>query len=264
MRSAISIALALASTTLLSAQAPSFEIASVKVAVRQDANLSLAFEPGQVTIRAAPLRQFLPSAFGVPLQLRQVKFDFSRISRDLLDGTYFDIQAKGDPAGDRAAMMQTLLRDRFGLKWHKEVRTMPLYRVTVKQPGKLGPWLKATTVNCRELWAKASNAAECQSTRRSIGRDGYAPQVYAGTNVDLIATLQSFSPLPLIDATGLEGNYLWNIGMPWSPGLGSTRAAEHAAALRDALEDQLGLTITRTTGPWEVIVIDRVQMPTPN
>jgi len=38
----------------------------------------------------------------------------------------------------------------------------------------------------------------------------------------------------------------------------------YPAALRDALEDQLGLTLTRTTGPWEVIVIDDVRMPTPN
>jgi uncharacterized protein (TIGR03435 family) len=31
----------------------------------------------------------------------------------------------------------------------------------------------------------------------------------------------------------------------------------------DNLED-VGLTLQRTTAPWEVIVIDHVQMPTPN
>lgn len=255
-RLAFAVGVAVLSMALLSAQEVAFEVASVKVAAKDDANPSgrLAIQPGQVTVLAAPLPTFVPTGFGVPVQLSDAKFDFSRISRDLVEHTYFDIQAKGNPAGDQSAMMQTLLRDRFGLKWHKEVRTAPLYTLTVKQPGKLGPWLKATTVNCREWLLKAASAAvpaECQSTRRSIGRDGNVPQRGAGTNVDLVVALQGFSNLPLIDATGLKGNYLWDIAMPWAPGPWSSRELQHAVAFRKALEEQLGLTLARSMGPWK-------------
>ena len=40
--------------------------------------------------------------------------------------------------------------------------------------------------------------------------------------------------------------------------------ADAAALIGDAFEDQLGLTLERTTGPWDVIVIDDVRMPSPN
>lgn len=264
MSSAIAVVLAVLTMSLPSAQESAFEVASVKVArtTNADTPRSMFFYPGQgqVSIHAYPLRAFLPPAFDVPLQLGKVKFDFSRVSRDLVERTYFDIQAKGDPAGDLSAMMRTLLRDRFGLKWHSETRTVPLYTLTVTQSGKLGPWLKATTVNCLELARNQNYAApECKgySERSRFGRQARS----AGTIAHLVTRLQEFADLPLIDSTGLTGNYAWDFAMPVIP---PSSGAEKVSAFRDALKDDLGLTLTRTKGPWEVIVIDDVRMPTPN
>ena len=261
MRSSMALALTALSMTPLLAQEPSFEVASVKVNPDRAGGWQ-TFRPGQVTIHAAPLRWFLPAAFGVPSQLVQVKFDFTRVSRDLLERTYFDIQAKGSPTGDQTAMMQTLLRERFGLKWHKELRTMPVYKLTVKQPGKLGPWLKPSSVDCWDFFSKvlstdqgAALPAECLAISARRGRQTRS----AGTSAYLVTKLQQFADLPLIDATGLKGTYAWDFVMP-STGPNN----EFGATFRDALEDDLGLTLTRTTGPWEVIVIDNLRMPTPN
>src|SRR5687767_2140632 len=120
MRYAIAAGLAVLLMTGLSAQDTSFEVVSVKVNPKGEAdeNAFGTFRPGQVNVRAGQLRYLVPVAFGVPSQLGKVKFDFSRVNADLLERTYFDIQAKGSPTGDQAAMMRTLLRDRFGLKWH--------------------------------------------------------------------------------------------------------------------------------------------------
>jgi uncharacterized protein (TIGR03435 family) len=59
----------------------------------------------------------------------------------------------------------------------------------------------------------------------------------------------------VIDATGLEGNFEWEIAV------GSRLDVPN---IFTAFEDQLGLTLVERTGPWEVIVIDDVRMPTPN
>ena len=68
MRNAIAVGLAVLSMALLSAQEPSFEVASVKVNAKgeTDQNAFQTIRPGQVSIQAMPLRMFLPTAFGVP------------------------------------------------------------------------------------------------------------------------------------------------------------------------------------------------------
>jgi uncharacterized protein (TIGR03435 family) len=48
--------------------------------------------------------------------------------------------------------------------------------------------------------------------------------------------------------------------MPWA----MQGAGEIERLLERSVDRQLGLTLTRTVGPWEVIVIDAIQMPTPN
>jgi|SRR5687768_10858215 len=266
IRGALSLALAALPMTLLSAQEPSFEVASVKVTGHDevDPNRWARFRPGDVNTHASPLRWILPAAFGLSSDLIKVKFDFTRVSRDLLERTFFDIQAKGSPTGDQAAMIRTLLRDRFGLKWHKETRTVPVYKVTVKQPGKLGPWLKPSSVNCWEFFSKNESAPVPPECRGMSTRGGFSIQQTrsAGTSGYLVTRLQGLllADLPLVDATGLRGTYSWDFVIPQMP----RSRYGYPAALRDALEDQLGLTLTRTTGPWEVIVIDDVRMPTPN
>jgi uncharacterized protein (TIGR03435 family) len=59
--------------------------------------------------------------------------------------------------------------------------------------------------------------------------------------------------MPVIDATGLTGNYAWEV----------RDFTQDPQSAFDNLED-VGLTLQRTTAPWEVIVIHHVQMPTPN
>ena len=80
----------------------------------------------------------------------------------------------------------------------------------------------------------------------------------AGTIDDLIlkvAVPGTLGERPVIDATGLKGNFAWEVVyVPQDP----------PSDIFRAFEDQLGLKLEPRMGAWDVIVIDHVQMPTPN
>ena len=60
---------------------------------------------------------------------------------------------------------------------------------------------------------------------------------------------------PVTDATGLKGEY--EIELQWIPDA-STATIESAAALPQALQDQLGLRLEAKKGPVEMLVIDHI------
>jgi uncharacterized protein (TIGR03435 family) len=72
---------------------------------------------------------------------------------------------------------------------------------------------------------------------------------------------------PVIDRTGLIGT--WDLDLTFSPD--GTRPALSPGSDQDlepslftALQEQLGLKLEWSTGPVEVLVIDRIERPTPN
>jgi len=173
----------------------------------------------------------------------------------------FDIEAKGGE-GPVTEKLKTLLVERFQLRTHMEVREIPLYALTMKEPGTLGRWLKAVEVNCidfrRQGGLPENLPAPCLPLRER--RYGVAVAHYAGTIAEMIArVIPQVEGRPVIDRTGLKGNFEWEVAFD-----GSRRVSPEIPNLFTALEDQLGLKLEATKGPYEVIVIDHVQMPTPN
>jgi uncharacterized protein (TIGR03435 family) len=65
----------------------------------------------------------------------------------------------------------------------------------------------------------------------------------------------------VIDRTGLEG--AWDFELTFtSPDV--TAVSADAPSLFTALQEQLGLKLDATRGPVEVLVVDRVERPTPD
>jgi uncharacterized protein (TIGR03435 family) len=81
--------------------------------------------------------------------------------------------------------------------------------------------------------------------------------VYAGPIDSLVRRAQVFLDRPLIDATGLEGNYQWSTAF-------ATRADADGPSMFVAFERDLGLRIEAKHGPYEVFVVESVALPTPN
>jgi uncharacterized protein (TIGR03435 family) len=67
----------------------------------------------------------------------------------------------------------------------------------------------------------------------------------------------------VVDRTGLTGTY--EIDVRWAPdALPSGGFSSPGVSLFYALQEQLGLKLEAQSGPVELLVIDRVSLPTPD
>jgi uncharacterized protein (TIGR03435 family) len=76
--------------------------------------------------------------------------------------------------------------------------------------------------------------------------------------MSLIARIQPFVDRPLVDATGLVGSFEWSVSFA------TNATSTTAPAIYSALPEQLGIKLERRTAPMDVVVVDSVEMPTPN
>jgi len=180
------------------------------------------------------------------------------------DSTYFNIDATADPAVDqqlhsltsdagrkqKEKMVQALLADRFHLVVHTETRQLPIYELVVAKGGaKLGdPQSSGTTVN--------------------HGRDHI--EVEAANSATLLAEeLSKETGRNVVDKTGITGRY--DLKLRWTPDDAAPASNSSASPVSDsspslftALEEQLGLKLQSAKGPVQVLVIDKVEMPSAN
>jgi uncharacterized protein (TIGR03435 family) len=184
-------------------------------------------------------------------------------------------------------MMQALLAERFQLAVHFETPEAPILAMTLVKPGKPGPGLRqhAEGPSCDvpaspNIFPPTCYLAGWQfadgGQRKGSGRD------LAIT--DIAGYLASWGSLdrPIIDRTGLTGEYDFTV--QWKPdsdigggravpkaGSGSVapsaRASEpdgDGSSFIQALRDQLGLKLKSSKGPVETLVIDHIARPSEN
>ncbi len=261
------------------AQSPrvSFEVASVKENTSvDDGGVISERTPGRVRITNTSLRFILLHAFalrdhqliGAPEWTESARFDIT--------ATYPADATRTDQ--DRRAMLQTLLADRFGLKTHRETRELPMYAlVMARKDGALGPRLVRSNVDCAK-WI-----AEKRPQAGAGGPSGLAPGgqrsacmmlttrrfIVGGTRTtqELTASLQSLTGRPVVDRTGLTGAF--DFDLEWTSGtiappVGANPPADDGPSIFTALQEQLGLKLESTRGPFDVLVIDSIQRPTPD
>lgn len=270
---------------VLSAQAPeqsalTFEVASVKPSPPRDpaaansvfGNGFYRIPPvGTVVISNIPLRDIIARAYGIYMTLD--RYVLVGGPSDILSAR-FDITAKppeGAASGTTLAMLQNLLADRFKLKIRRETQQVPLYVLTVaRADGTLGPELRPSEHDCTAIYAAGRSAKDPNPPRDSRGRGlcwsnhDYGPGTmgvrFAGPISALTTrSLQPWVRGPVVDRTGLMGNYEWTVTFSPEP----LRAGD-APPIDVAVREQLGLKLEREIGPYEVLVIDSVERPTPD
>jgi uncharacterized protein (TIGR03435 family) len=145
----------------------------------------------------------------------------------LTDSTY-ELLAK-IPAGatpeEFSAMLQNLLKDRFGLTWHFQEKKMKGYRLVI---GKDGPKLKESTGTSLPPAAGQHRSGQAESHNHSgpvVFGDSAAYRAANQTTADLARVLSDQIGLPVDDETGLPGKY--DIALRWS-GTGAAHAGNHA------------------------------------
>ena len=151
-------------------------------------------------------------------------------------------------------MVQSLLSDRFKMRFHRATTETDGYALSVGSGG---------------IKAKSANGADEPSARPAdshIFATVPEPGVVAITGhnssiAKLAETLQRSLKVPIWDRTGLAGSYDFAFRYTQDP------AAEfHADApsLATALRDSLGFTLMKAKGPLETLVIDNIEQPTEN
>jgi uncharacterized protein (TIGR03435 family) len=176
---------------------------------------------------------------------------------------YSRSQFMGGRAPQLNQMLQALLEDRFKLKVHWETRTMPIYALTV---GKKGPKL-TPTAEPAEQRPNGMNG----SKRLPNGNNLSTLNAVDSSMQDFADRLGEFMDRPVVDRTGLKGNFGFKVeweseaDSPSNSGPGMIGRIMHAGpAMFTAIDEQLGLKLESTKGPVEVLVIDQVEQPSVN
>ena len=186
----------------------------------------------------------------------------------------FDIVARAGaalqapPAGGNVEwlMLRTLLEDRFRLAVHTETREMQVYAlVLARSDGRPGPQLRRSQVDCTPR-SPASPSADGAGQPQCTSRNGPGFTAAVGRPISaFLFFLTGQVQRAVIDRTGLTGT--WDIDLTFSPdGLAdpATAPQNSGPSLLTALQEQLGLRLEPSTGPLQVLVVDRIDRPTEN
>ena len=242
-----------ASQPAVTGSRPKFEVASIKPTKPGSVAISLLTDPsGKFTTENATVRKIVMFGFDVK------DFQVSGGPR-WIDSDRFDIVAKPETRSNRAQvlqMVQTLLEDRFRLKFHRETKELPVFALVI---AKNGPKLKPTK-------------PEDDATRPSKGFQGGRGEL-TGLSANmggLASRLSTLLGTIVIDRTGLTGKY--DFKLQWTPDtMPPMRTADEPVdehppgpSLLSAIQEQLGLRLGTQKGPVTIISIDSVEKPSAN
>lgn len=263
-----------------------FEAASIKPNVSGSGSSSSNTGQGRLTATNVTVKQLIMQAYRVQ--------DFQIIGGpDWIDTERFNVQAKAedgaipdtppppdDPDKPRPLelMIQSMLADRFQLSLNRETRELPVYTLTV---AKDGPKIKPVSPEQNEIAPPTQAGAGRGGDIRQTGAVGAGSM---NTNVNrtkgemnantvpisrFVTALSRQLRRPVIDKTDLKGMY--TLHLEWTPDSGpiggpNTDAPSEPTgpSLFTAIQEQLGLRLSSTKGPVDVLVIRNVQKPSEN
>lgn len=207
-------------------------------------------------VREATMVQLIAAAY-------DMEPDYVQGGPGWLNVDRYDVTAKA-PASTSPealrAMLQSLLKDRFGLVVHKGNAPMPVY---VLSAGKSPPKMRTSA---------GSDEVRCIFQRpASPPIPGSVIQVaFSCTNMPMERFAQQLRGMAgdyldkrVVNLTGLKGSYDFEI--KWTPRFFLDRAGADGVSIFDAVNKQLGLKLARESVPQPVLIIDKLrEAPTPN
>ena len=237
---------------------PDFEVATIKPSKPNTPGKTTDFEGRHFTMVNYNMNDLLSDAYG--MHTKQIFGAPAWFDTELydIDGVP---DVPGEPNDKQAGMMlQKLLADRFALKFHLEQRELSVFAITV---AKGGP---------RMTVSAAGQGNEDEFSFRKLG-----DLTAANITMDEFATEMqgSVTDRPVVDRTGLKDRY--DFKLRWTPDdsqFAQFRSAgvqqrktdkpSNQPALKDAIQQQIGLRMDAVKAMVDVIVIDHVEHPSPN
>ena len=230
---------------------PSFEVASVKAMLVDDPKSD--FVPrrsgDRITMHSASLWTVISWAY----HLANPDYQLVAPSGGKLLSDDYDIQAiaPGAPSDDDLRLMfQSLLEDRFQLKAHRETRELAAYDLVV---AKGGPKLVASPA--RDF--KPGIGYGSSSSWAAFQADGKHLVGKSASMEEMVVVLTRQMRAPVRDRTGFTGTYDFDVA--FSTGVDGSEKPVLTTAIHD-----LGLSLEKSKGMFEVLVIDHVEKPAAN
>ena len=250
-----SILILMCASLLCAQPAPEFEVATVKLngsgqgirggcrgidSVYTPSQAASAPPLGRCVITSARLGHLINVAYGLMNGLITGGPDWVTHGFDR-----FDIQAESEnPAKTTEAQLRAMLRstlvERFQLKFHRETVERQGFALVI---GKNGPRITAS---------KAGDVALSFGPQLKPGSD--QPASIAARKItitDFASLISSLKQVPIVDKTGLAGDY--DLTLNWDDEQGPT--------LQTAVQEQLGLKLEPQRVPVSLFVIDSAQKP---
>ena len=236
------LSLALSASAQTTATPPAFEAASIKLSELQEGSDS-NFNLGRLRMQGT-LRSIIRVAYEIPNE---------RIEGGpkWLDEDHYEINAKAEGPAETEQlrlMLQTLLADRFGLRFHRVSKSLSGYTLKLADGG---------------LKMKEVPAGQSHSSSGGLGS-------LTGKNVPisrLADRLAAILASPVVDDTGNPGYF--DFTLIWSPektnaSTTTVNADDPRPSLFTAVEEQLGLKLEHRKVSADFIEIDQVERPTLN
>lgn len=253
-----------------------FEVASIKPSAPDARGTMLQIQPGGgLRVTNATLRMLITQAYDVrdfqvsggPGWINSERYDITARSEHLAgaDNLPDDLRKMTDEqrktVGEQMRVrLLALLADRFQLKIHRETKEQPVYALVV---GKNGP-------KFQEAKEGAANRGRMRMGRGQLTGEGVQIQF-------LTVALSNQVGRPVLDRTGLKGNYDFKLDWTPEPGQGGGPFGTpppgvdappppdpNGPSLFTAIQEQLGLRLESQKGPVDMIVIDSVEKASEN
>jgi uncharacterized protein (TIGR03435 family) len=256
-----------------------FEVASIKRNRSGKGSWQVKSNPAGLTAINATPQQLIIYAYALR------NFEISRELNDQIVGEpewmlteRYDVSAS---AGRKVileelrTMVRALLQERFKMTAHREATLRQTYALMLARPDRiLGPGLRRTEVDCKAIAAANAAFVGGVGARPQLASNGAPPcglvsgdegkLMGGGLPIETLArSIAKEAGRAVVDKTGLTGNYEFTL--KYSPaGNRDNSASDDRPTIFMALREQLGLKLEPEQNPLQVLVIDRIERPTPN
>jgi uncharacterized protein (TIGR03435 family) len=235
---------------------PAFEVVTIKPTAPGVSERYFRVYGRRFMTQDTSLADLMEVAYGVDLQ--QITGAPGWVSEDKFDVVGVP-DGVGEPNGPQwTGMVQKMLMERFGLKFHRAKKEMLAYVISVGKGGTKG-------------FTKSESANPLPSLEFSPVAGGLMLPARNATLGQFAAMMQTVVlDRPVVDQTGMMGRFDFQFKFTpdetqfgGHPPKGSD-AVEAAPGLGEALEQQLGLRLTTERIPVDVLVVDGVERPSAN
>jgi uncharacterized protein (TIGR03435 family) len=252
------------------ADKPVFEVASIKPSDPNPSSpmwIGMNADAGMVRYTNITLKDCIRAAYRVR--------DFQIEGPEWFNDARFEITAKlavGAPQDRIPEMLQSLLAERFQLTFRHDMKHQSVYALEV---GRGGPKLKPAEIKTdnQALTAVGPDGKPRSAMMFRLFPSGVQLRAPSASIASLVEVLSRFTERPVVDMTGLQGQYDLTLtfapeitrGLPTGGGPDSTQlSSEPAPSVFDAVQTY-GLKLERRKLPMDMLTVTHLEKtPTDN